>query len=115
MFFKKMARFKGRRSRTSPPSIYMPVGFMFGNAKTLFFFSLVVFSFQELAAVLGVAGVDALSVLHQPAQQRRAENHRDGVRHFPYPALSCHQVRVGRLARLGGHPVHHPLQGQGTH
>lgn len=65
--------------------------------------------------MLGVAGVDALSVLHQPAQQRGAENHRDGVRHFPYPALSCHQVRVGRLARLGGHPVHHPLQGQGTH
>ena len=73
------------------------------------------FSFQEPAAVLGVAGVDALPVLHQPAKHRRAENHRDGVCHLPHPSLSRHQIRVGRLARLGGHPVHHPLQGQSAH
>lgn len=65
--------------------------------------------------MLGVAGVDALSVLRQPAKQRGAENHGDGVRHLPHPALPRHQIRVGRLARLGGYPVHHPLQGQSTH
>lgn len=65
--------------------------------------------------MLGVAGVDALPVLHQPAKHRRAENHRDGVRYLPHPSLSRHQIRVGRLARLGGHPVHHPLQGQSAH
>lgn len=50
------------------------------------------FLFQEPAAVLGVARVDALSVLHQPAKQRGAENLRDGVRHLPHPALSRHQI-----------------------
>lgn len=54
------------------------------------FFS--VFVLQEPAAVLGVAGVDALSVLHQPEKQRGAENHRDGVRHLPHPTLPRHQI-----------------------
>lgn len=69
---------------------------------------------QEPAAVLRMAGLDALSVLHQSKKQRGAENHRDGVRHLPHSALPRHQVWVGRLARLGGHTVHHPLQGQGA-
>lgn len=40
--------------------------------------------------MLGLAGMDAVSVLHKPQEQRGAEDHRDGVRHLPHPPLSRH-------------------------
>lgn len=65
--------------------------------------------------MLGVAGVDALSLLYKSEQRRGAEDHRDGVHRLPHPPLSRHQARVGRLARVGRHTLHHTLQGQPTH
>lgn len=62
--------------------------------------------------VLRVAGLDVLPGLHQPQELRGAENHRDDVQHFQDPALPRHQVRVGRVARLGGHALHSPLKGE---
>lgn len=68
--------------------------------------------FQLPAAVLGVAGLDVLAGLHQPQEPRGAEDHGDGVQHLPHPTLPRHQVRVGRLEGVGGHPVHRALQGE---
>ena len=67
---------------------------------------------QVSAAVFRVAGLDVLAGLHQPQEPRGAEGRGDGLQHLPHPALPRHQVRVGRLARVGGHPLHRTLQGK---
>lgn len=82
-----------------------------------FLFSNSVFShnLQELAAVLCVARMDAFSLLFQSSEFGRAKDRRNGICHFQNPALPCHQIRVGWLACVGRHLIHHTFKGKSLH